>query len=200
MSKIINVSNRLPITIVKNDHWYTCKPSNGGLKSGLESVKQTVDFLWIGWPGLEVNKSAEKQLEEEIFEKFGCLPVFMSAELADLYYDKYSNETLWPLLHNFISECDYQKSYFDAYIKANELFAEKVLDIVEEDDFVWIHDYHLMLLPKIIREKSMKMIKIAFFLHTNWPSPENLSNDSAIKTNLRLSITSRFSRFSFDQV
>ncbi|CAF4130244.1 unnamed protein product, partial [Adineta steineri] len=172
MSKIINVSNRLPITIVKDDQRYTFKESSGGLKSGLEGVKETIDFLWIGWPGLAVEKSMEKPLEQEIKDKLGYLPVFMSEELADLYYTKYSNGILWPVLHNFIFDCDYQEKYFNAYVKVNELFAKKVLEVLEEDDFVWIHDYHLMLLPKLIREKTKKSVTIAFFLHTNWPSPE----------------------------
>ncbi|CAF1526376.1 unnamed protein product, partial [Adineta steineri] len=149
MSKIINVSNRLPITIVKDDQRYTFKESSGGLKSGLEGVKETIDFLWIGWPGLAVEKSMEKPLEQEIKDKLGYLPVFMSEELADLYYTKYSNGILWPVLHNFIFDCDYQEKYFNAYVKVNELFAKKVLEVLEEDDFVWIHDYHLMLLPKL---------------------------------------------------
>ncbi|UJR37618.1 hypothetical protein I4U23_030315 [Adineta vaga] len=172
MGKIINVSNRLPVTIAKSNHLYAFKPSSGGLKSCLESVRETVQFLWIGWPRLEVDKSAEKQVEEESNENFECLPAYLTAELANLYYEKYCNGTIWPILHEFISESEYRETYFEAYVKANELFANKILETIEDGDTIWIHDYHLMLLPKLIRMKCRKSIKTAFFLHMCWPYHE----------------------------
>ncbi len=166
MSKIINVANRLPVTIGPK-----IKKSSGGLVSALDGVKDR-KLTWIGWPGSGINdpgraKAVEKQLREE----FDCIPIMLSRRQVVNYYQGFSNSSLWPLLHYMSNYVRHNSSWWEEYKNVNQAFADKVLEVVENDDIVWVHDYHLMLLPQMLR-KSRKNFKIGFFLHTPFPSYE----------------------------
>ncbi|KAF0972494.1 hypothetical protein FDP41_009397 [Naegleria fowleri] len=152
------------------------KKSSGGLVTALTGMCKgqfKKDFKWIGWIG-----TAEFELEEEKEElrnelaNFNQFPVFLEAEEAHKYYDGFSNGVLWPLFHYLYEKnVTFNMAEWEAYQRVNEKFADAVLEVYKENDAVWIHDYHLMLLPAILRQRRPD-INIAFFLHIPFPSSE----------------------------
>ena len=173
-NKIIIVSNRLPVSVKKGNGKIVFERTVGGLASGLDAVQRAQKSAWVGWPGVYQYKEDSKELEEirsQLKNKFNYHPVFQSQNDIDKYYHGYSNSTLWPLFHYFTQNAEYDRSYWKAYKKVNRTFAEEVMKIAKEGDTVWIHDYHLMLLPQMLREE-MPSLSIGFFLHIPFPSYE----------------------------
>ncbi len=171
MSRLIIISNRLPITVDKKDGDLFFHPSAGGLATGLNSLDKSMDRLWIGWPGSNIENPQEQVNLEEELEQKNLVPVFLSQKEVELYYEGFSNKTIWPHFHYFAQFTTYQEDYWDAYENANKKFAEIALQHIQSDDLVWIHDYQLMLLPALIR-KAFPKISIGFFLHIPFPSYE----------------------------
>ena len=171
MSKLIIASNRLPVTVEKNNNELNITPSAGGLATGLKSYHKGNDSIWIGWPG--ITPDSEKELKDivRLLKEEQCLPVFLQEELISNYYDGFSNATLWPLFHYFTEFTEFNEVYWDAFCKVNEMFAEAIIENAEENDTVWVHDYQLLLLPNILREKRPDL-NIGFFLHIPFPSYE----------------------------
>jgi trehalose 6-phosphate synthase/phosphatase len=165
------VANRLPVTLYLNEKkTWLAKRSSGGLVSGLSSVHGW-PMIWIGWPGVDVPYADQESVRDILFQ-YNCIPVFLDAEQIDLYYNGYSNNVLWPLFH-YISPAEHYDSSreWDAYCDVNLKFARIVAELIQPDDFVWIHDYHLMLTPKLLRELK-RDANIGWFLHTPFPSAE----------------------------
>ena len=172
MSKTIIVSNRLPIKILNEDGVLTITSSEGGLATGLGSIYQDGNNVWIGWPGIEVNDSAQQEQVIGDLQSKKLVPVFLTQEEISEYYEGFSNEILWPIFHYYASTyTNYQQSNWDFYHSVNQKFCEAVLSIAEAGDTVWIHDYQLLLVPKMIRERQPN-ITIGFFLHIPFPSYE----------------------------
>ncbi|TPX70354.1 alpha,alpha-trehalose-phosphate synthase (UDP-forming) [Spizellomyces sp. 'palustris'] len=176
MSRLIVVSNRLPVTITKKDEGWNFAMSSGGLVSALSGLKKEMKFTWIGWPGLDVTRDQQDSMKKQLIEQHSCVPVFVSDELADMHYNGFSNSILWPLFHYHPGEINFNEDHWDAYQGVNRAFADAVADMVEDGDIIWVQDYHLMLLPTMLREqlieKKRKNVKIGFFLHTPFPSSE----------------------------
>jgi trehalose 6-phosphate synthase/phosphatase len=128
--------------------------------------------LWVGWPGITLGrvKDEEKEVRARL-ESQGFYPVFLSRGDINKYYYGFCNETVWPLFHYFLESVIYDKSFWNAYKRVNETFCDAVNEVAEPDDAIWVHDYHLMLLPKLIRER-LPGAKIGFFLHIPFPSFE----------------------------
>ncbi|KAG0022772.1 Trehalose-6-P synthase/phosphatase complex synthase subunit [Entomortierella chlamydospora] len=180
--RLLVVSNRLPVTITKDASGsYQYKMSSGGLVSALSGLKRMMKFTWIGWPGIDIPLEERALVQKELLEKHSCMPVFIDDEIADMHYNGFSNSILWPLFHYHPGEISFNEDDWDAYQQANNLFAKAITEIVRDGDLVWVQDYHLMLLPKLLREEvnaqrerdePAKNIKIGFFLHTPFPSSE----------------------------
>jgi len=174
--RLLLVSNRLPITIKRSDEGkYDMSMSSGGLVSGLSGLSKTTTFQWYGWPGLEVPEDETQTLNDQLKEKYNAVPVMLDDELADRHYNGFSNEIMWPLFHYHPGEITFDESAWDAYTEANRLFAKAVAKDVQDNDMVWVHDYHLMLMPAMLREElgnTKQNVKIGFFLHTPFPSSE----------------------------
>ncbi|OBA25709.1 glycosyl transferase [Hanseniaspora valbyensis NRRL Y-1626] len=180
--KIIVVSNRLPVTITKNPatNKYDYEMSSGGLVTALQGLAKHQSFQWYGWPGFNLPDEDKKQVCSDLKEKFNAYPVFLSDEIADLHYNGFSNSILWPLFHYHPGEINFDENAWLAYNEANLKFMEAIIENITEDDIVWVHDYHLMLLPQMIRDYLYKIgkkniaenVKIGFFLHTPFPSSE----------------------------
>ena len=164
--KILVVSNRLPVT-------YATKMirSIGGLSSSLDGLADSCDVRWVGWPGAFVKDQDYPSVKEVLEKNYSCTPVFLSQEEIDGYYHGFSNTSLWYLFHYYTAFCRYKQEWFRQYEIVNKKFAEKILPIINEDSLIWIHDYHLMLLPKYLRELGVKC-KIGFFFHTPFPDYE----------------------------
>jgi len=170
-SKLIIIANRLPVKAEINQHEISFQKSAGGLATGLDSLTTGYDKHWIGWPGIFAPDSrAEQNIENEL-NKQNFHPVFLTENDIELYYEGYSNSTLWPLFHYFYVYIKHDHEYWEAYKKVNRLFLDAVLSVAGEDDILWVHDYHLMLLPALIRE-HLPLVRMGFFLHIPFPSYE----------------------------
>lgn len=172
MHKFVIVSNRLPVSISRVEGQLKFERSNGGLATAMSSLEVN-DKIWIGWPGLPSDNltSGEKQQIARELKKLGCIPVHLTRSQIANYYEGYANDTLWPLFHYFPSYAQYKSEYWIAYKKANELFARAVKKHAAEDATIWVQDYQLMLLPRLIRH-HIPDAKIGYFHHIPFPSYE----------------------------
>ncbi|KAK5049431.1 hypothetical protein LTR84_004360 [Exophiala bonariae] len=168
------VSNRLPVTIEKgNDGEYTFKESCGGLATGMSGVKREFDMIWYGWPGAEIPLEEESKISQALLDQHNAVPVPLGEDLAEAYYNGFSNSTLWPLFHYQPNSMRFLRDEWKAYCQVNHIFAEKLAKEISDGDVVWIHDYHLMLLPQMLSDAARKLSKtitIGFFLHIPFPS------------------------------
>tara|TARA_E500000331_G_scaffold344409_1_gene380614 strand:- start:498 stop:2675 length:2178 start_codon:yes stop_codon:yes gene_type:complete len=171
MGKTIIISNRLPVKIEKENDELVYKASEGGLATGLSSVFKQGNNLWVGWPGLAIEKSQEQEVHSNLIKQH-MKPVFLSSEEIEDFYEGFSNETLWPNFHYFNQYTVYKEELWLAYQRVNQKFAEILSEELEDDDTVWIHDYQLLLLPQLIRAISPNAT-IGFFLHIPFPSYES---------------------------
>lgn len=172
MARTIIISNRLPVKVQKDSNGHLhYKPSEGGLATGLGSIYKKGDNVWVGWPGLHFQDEDNKAAATERLKSENMAPVFLSEEEIKLFYEGFSNETLWPTFHYFVQFALYKKSYWLEYEKVNKKFCEQVVALANPDDTIWIHDYQLMLLPDMIRQK-LPDASIGFFLHIPFPSFE----------------------------
>jgi trehalose 6-phosphate synthase/phosphatase len=172
MPKIVIISNRLPITLKSSNasDKPLYHPSSGGLATGLGSLDGQEDKIWVGWPG-QIADGWEKQVIEKELQDRNLVPVFLTASDIELYYEGFSNDTLWPHFHYFTQYTVYQDEYWECYKSVNRKFADAVIPLLKGDELVWVHDYQLMLLPAMIRE-AFPEISIGFFLHIPFPSYE----------------------------
>jgi len=167
MRKIISVANRLPVTVGK-----TITKSSGGLVSALDGVADQFDINWVGWPGTSFkNSQRARDVEKRLKDDYGCAPVFLSKKEVASFYEGFSNGSLWPLLHYMNQYVSHDESWWDEYQKVNIYFADKVMETAKKNDLIWVHDYHLMLVPKLLRKRRPDL-RIGFFLHTPFPSYE----------------------------
>ncbi len=177
--RLVIVSNRLPFTVSFKDGTAQFTASSGGLTTGLWSyleqqgadTDKRPDFLWVGWPGASVAPEHEAAVTEYGKSHFHAKPIFLAEESMDRFYHGFCNRTLWPLFHYFPSQTRYEADYWREYQQVNRLFAEAVAEVLRPDDLVWVHDYQLMLVPQLIRERFPE-IPIGFFLHIPFPSWE----------------------------
>lgn len=171
MARIIIVSNRLPVTVDHKQGQLIYHPSAGGLATGLNSLDKSIEKLWIGWPGKTVDDGYERDTISLQFQQDNMFPVFLTQEDIELFYEGFSNKTIWPHFHYFTQFTSYEEKYWDSYKEVNRRFAKAVIQNLQEDDMVWVHDYQLMLVPGMLREQFPKL-SIGFFLHIPFPSYE----------------------------
>ncbi len=171
MGRLLVASNRLPVSLERKGKKFELKPSVGGLATGMSSLGKSFDVEWVGWPGLTAGGGKQATEIRKILAKEKCHPVFLSEEDMDDFYHGFCNEMIWPLFHYFNEHAIYNTDYWDAYVRVNELFSEAIMSIAKPNDTFWIHDYHLMLLPRLIRNKKPDA-SIGFFLHIPFPSFE----------------------------
>jgi trehalose 6-phosphate synthase/phosphatase len=142
--------------------------SAGGLASALGAVRG--DAIWIGWPGTVVPESLQPEVTQQL-EEDNLVPVFLSADEEEDFYGRVCNDTLWPLLHYFGDRLRLTPEAWQRYVHVNERFADAVLEHCGPDSRVWVHDFHLMLLPAMLRRRAPNL-SVGFFLHTPFPSSE----------------------------
>jgi trehalose 6-phosphate synthase/phosphatase len=179
MSRLLIISNRLPFTIEKADGEVVVRQSSGGLVSALisyferpdEQSEAFTEKLWVGSMDVSEDDWQVAMKSDSMPRDFTIEPVFPDKEIYDEYYNGFSNSAIWPLFHYFPSLVEFKKDYFESYRSVNQLFAEKIIQLYQPGDVIWVHDYQLMLLPQILREK-MPNASIGFFLHIPFPSYE----------------------------
>ncbi|MFQ3675425.1 MAG: bifunctional alpha,alpha-trehalose-phosphate synthase (UDP-forming)/trehalose-phosphatase, partial [Endomicrobiia bacterium] len=177
--RLIIVSNRLPFTIKKLKTKIEFKESSGGLATGissyLESLKSSSfiqkEHLWIGWCGTTIDNNFKSSVKKKALNDYNALPVFLDETLMEKFYTGFCNKTIWPLFHCFSLYTHYEEESWTSYKQVNELFCDNIVKIIKPNDIIWIQDYHLMLLPKLIREKIPEA-QIGFFLHIPFPPHE----------------------------
>ncbi|KAK6123948.1 hypothetical protein DH2020_042293 [Rehmannia glutinosa] len=176
--RLLVVANRLPVSAIrKSEDSWALEISVGGLVSALLGINE-FEARWIGWAGVNVpDEIGQRSLTEALAEK-RCIPVFLDEEIVHQYYNGYCNNILWPLFHYLglpqedrLATTRSFQSQFAAYKEANQMFADVVNEHYRDGDVVWCHDYHLMFLPKCLKEHNNKM-KVGWFLHTPFPSSE----------------------------
>ena len=170
MGKLIVVSNRLPVTVQFIDGNLECKLSTGGLATGLAKLMEQDDTVWVGWHGCsdtldtDVLKLLHCKLREEKLEAIDL----STDEIRD-YYNEVSNAVLWPTYHYQLERIPLDLTGWDSYQAVNQRFADRIIELYEEGDFIWVHDYHLQLVPALIRN-ALPHARIGFFLHIPFPS------------------------------
>lgn len=170
--KIVVAANRLPVNITKRSEGFEIRQSPGGLAAGLRTLQKKGDVRFVGWPGYWTSDNEErKEIEEKLIKKHRCFPVFIHPSEVKKYYYGFSNKTLWPLFHYFSSYSSYDQSEWESYRHINQKFFQTLLEVADPHDLFWIHDYHLMLLPSLLR-KGLPQSSIGFFLHIPFPSSE----------------------------
>ncbi len=177
--RIVVVSNRLPFTVVEEGEGIQFNESAGGVATGLKtlltsqqgSLAPESEYLWVGWPGSTIKDEIRDEVRAKALSEYGCCPVFLSEQDLENFYQGFCNETIWPIFHYFPNYARYDEAYWEQYRKVNESFSATLLEAIRPDDTVWIHDYHLMLLPHLVR-KALPTIRIGFFLHIPFPQFE----------------------------
>ncbi|UOE45447.1 bifunctional alpha,alpha-trehalose-phosphate synthase (UDP-forming)/trehalose-phosphatase [Agromyces larvae] len=162
---MIVVSNRLPVDYVGGTgaeiEW---KTSPGGLVTALEPVMRAADGAWIGWAGV-----ADREFDAFEHDGIELIPVPLSADEVADYYEGFSNDTLWPLYHDVIAPPTFHREWWDAYVRVNRRFAEAAARAAAEDAVVWVQDYQLQLVPRMLREQRPDLV-IGFFNHIPFPA------------------------------
>ncbi len=174
MKKLHIVSNRLPYSIDFNeDEDPSLTPSVGGLATGMNSVYKEYEGSWIGWTGIANDLHSKEHLNiiNKLLQKEGCLSVDLSSKEIKDFYEGFCNNTIWPLFHYFPQYADFNPQLWEAYVEVNRKFADKTLEVIKDNEYLWVHDYQLMLVPQMVKEAN-PTIKIGFFLHIPFPSYE----------------------------
>ncbi len=172
MSRLLLVSNRLPVTVKADKNGVSVVRSAGGLATGLSGPHEHSGGLWLGWPG-DVSRLTEAQRAgvEAQLEKLRCVPLYLSASEVSRYYEGYSNRVLWPLCHYLLERIPLQDRDWSVYRKVNARFADLVASHYQPGDTIWVHDYQLMLVPGLLRER-LPEARIGYFHHIPFPSSE----------------------------
>jgi trehalose 6-phosphate synthase len=164
MTRLIVVSNRVQ-TPTKNGG------AQGGLAVALQAALREYSGLWFGWSG-GVTESFSGELDVQTIDGVTTATVDLEEQDVDEYYNGYANRTLWPLFHYRIDLAEFERDFAGGYARVNARFADTLAPLIEQDDLVWVHDYHLFPLGRELRERGLKN-RIGFFLHIPWP-PTNL--------------------------
>jgi len=169
--RIILVSNRLPVTVERKHDSISCLKSSGGLVSAMGPLHEQRGGLWFGWPGIFFENHKQRSTAYRHLSKHGFRPIWLTDEQETDYYQGFSNSVLWPLFHYLVNNVRVEETYWVAYRDVNRMFARSIIRHYKPGDVIWIHDYHLMLLPRMIRS-ARPDASIGFFLHTPFPSSE----------------------------
>ena len=178
-ARLILVSNRLPISVVEGDDGPSIKDSVGGVATALKVCWPVDRRCWIGWPGdLSRFAPVDVSMVNRECGRRALVPVQLSSGEVERYYEGCANSVLWPVFHNRIDRLPLENHQFDAYRAVNERFADAVVDVLDDDDgrndIVWVHDFHLCLVPGLLRQRRPGQW-VAFFLHIPFPPLEVVS-------------------------
>jgi trehalose 6-phosphate synthase/phosphatase len=170
--RLLIVSNRLPVAVRRGGDGITLSAASGGLATGMRPFHEASHGLWIGWPGdvSQFTPHERDQLDHTLRDR-GIVPVHLSKEQIERYYHGFANRVLWPLFHYLIDRVPVHAAGWEAYREVNAAFADVVAREYRPGDLIWVHDYQLMLVPAMLRER-IPSARIGFFLHIPFPSAE----------------------------
>ncbi|EPS68578.1 hypothetical protein M569_06190 [Genlisea aurea] len=178
--RIIIVSNLLPLKVKRrpdNKSWSFSWNEDSLLLRVKDGFPEDMDVLYVGSLPVDVDPVEQDDVSNYLLEKFKCVPAFLPPSLMSKYYHGFCKKHLWPLFHYMMPFSpdhggSFDRSLWEAYVSANKFFSQKVIEVLNpEDDFVWIHDYHLMVLPTFLRRHFVRL-RMGFFLHSPFPSSE----------------------------
>lgn len=181
--RLIIVANQLPIRAQRKSDdgkggWIFSWDENSlllQLKDGLGD--DDIEVIYVGTLKEEIHPNEQDEVSQILLETFKCVPTFLPPDLYSRYYHGFCKQQLWPLFHYMLPLSPdlggrFNRSLWQAYVSVNKIFADRIMEVINpEDDFVWIHDYHLMVLPTFLR-KRFNRVKLGFFLHSPFPSSE----------------------------
>ncbi|PSS16355.1 Alpha,alpha-trehalose-phosphate synthase [Actinidia chinensis var. chinensis] len=178
--RMIIVANQLPLKAKRrqdNKGWNFSWDEDSLLLQLKDGLPEDMDVLYVGSLRVDVDPIEQDDVAQILLDRFKCVPTFLPPNILARFYDGFCKKLLWPLFHYMLPySADngrrFDRSMWEAYVSANKMFAQKVTEVLNpEDDFVWIHDYHLMVLPSFLRRRFIRL-RIGFFLHSPWPSSE----------------------------
>jgi trehalose 6-phosphate synthase/phosphatase len=171
VGRLITVSNRLPVTVSVDAGQVVMKPSSGGLATGLRSVTRGGDALWIGWTGDPTASAAQAESMHAQLAAMHCRGVSLSSGQVEVFYEEICNAVLWPICHDRIDQLPLRIDGWGTYDAVNRRYADAVVEAWQPGDTIWVHDYHLLRVPRLVRER-IPDARIGFFLHVPFPNPE----------------------------
>jgi trehalose 6-phosphate synthase len=167
--RLVVVSNRLPVVLSVSEGRWKTESGSGGLVTALAPVLRDRGGLWIGWPGTSMKPGIEEALASESGGPgYSLVPVPLEEAEIDCYYRGFSNEIVWPLFHDLQTRCNFDPAYWECYRGVNRKFAVVTKQHTDSEDFIWVHDYHLMLMAQELRRLGSRA-KLGFFLHIPFP-------------------------------
>lgn len=174
------VSNRLPFSIQRTEHGVQLAASSGGLVSALSGYLEqrrreepNLELIWAGWAGGELSADEIEQVRADAREQHGAYPLSLEGADMDRFYHGFCNGTLWPLFHYFPTYATYDEQDWETYRDVNQKFCDEIAELAQPGDEIWVHDYQLLLLPRLLRQR-LPEASIGFFLHIPFPSFEVL--------------------------
>lgn len=180
IEKVIIVANMLPLRAQKDmetGEWRFNLDEDSLLLQMKDGLPKETDIVYVGSLPVDVDVSEQDDISRRLLDDFRCVPTFIKPELYKQFYHGFCKQQLWPLFHYMLPVCTehgdlFERSLWQAYLAVNKRFVDKIVEVINPDvDFVWIHDYHLMVLPTFLR-KRFHRIRLGFFLHSPFPSSE----------------------------
>ncbi|XP_015074131.1 probable alpha,alpha-trehalose-phosphate synthase [UDP-forming] 9 [Solanum pennellii] len=177
--KII-VANMLPLHAQRDttaEKWWFSLDEDSLLLQLKDGFSPETEVIYVGSLKVDVEPSEQEEVTQRLLEEYKCVPTFLPCEIQEKFYHGFCKQQLWPLFHYMLPMCPDHADRFDrqlwqAYVSANKIFADKVMEVVNpEDDYIWVQDYHLMVLPTFLRKRYHR-VKLGFFLHSPFPSSE----------------------------
>ncbi|XP_049415400.1 alpha,alpha-trehalose-phosphate synthase [UDP-forming] 5 [Solanum stenotomum] len=179
--RMIIVGNQLPLRAHRRkdgeEGWNFSWDEDSLLLQLKDGLGEDVEVIYVGSLKEEIDPSQQDDVAQTLLETFKCVPAFIPPELFSKFYHGFCKQHLWPLFHYMLPLSPdlggrFDRSLWQAYVSVNKIFADKVMEVINpDDDFVWVHDYHLMVLPTFLR-KRFNRVKLGFFLHSPFPSSE----------------------------
>jgi len=165
-SDLVIVSNRLPVSRVRREKRTVWESSPGGLVSALRPILHDRDCAWVGWAGVSNEQTTPFQ-----FDGIHQVPVPLNSMDVKAFYEGFSNRALWPLYHDAVRKPEYQREWWKRYVEVNQRYAEAAAASAKPEATAWVHDYHLQLVPTMLR-RLRPDVRIGFFMHIPFPPQE----------------------------
>ncbi|XP_027158329.1 probable alpha,alpha-trehalose-phosphate synthase [UDP-forming] 7 [Coffea eugenioides] len=180
VDRVIIVANQLPVKAKRrpdNVGWSFSWDEDSLFLHIKDGLPDDMEVIYVGSLRVEVDSSEQDDVSQLLLDRFKCVPAFLPPDILAKYYHGFCKQHLWPLFHYMLPFSAshggrFDRSWWEAYVAANKIFSQKVIEVINpDDDYVWIHDYHLMVLPTILRRRFNRL-RMGFFLHSPFPSSE----------------------------
>ncbi|KAJ6308467.1 hypothetical protein OIU76_018118 [Salix suchowensis] len=181
LERMIIVGNQLPLRAHRSPDssggWCFSWDEDSLLLQLKDGLREDVEVIYVGSLKEEIEPSEQDDVAQTLLETFKCVPAFIPPDIFTKFYHGFCKQHLWPLFHYMLPLSPdlggrFDRSLWQAYVSVNKIFADKVMEVINpDDDYVWVHDYHLMVLPSFLR-KRFNRVKLGFFLHSPFPSSE----------------------------